>query len=364
MVEQFPKEISHSVNRRGGVTPPSRTNRHTDCGAGFQPARSGDAKAARARKPRPYGYHDVTLKLALTFALMLSGIIASSARAETDQAKVDRLFVMASASGIRYKDMVQPAKDSLAAMGEIAAIGLTHKLNATDARERLTLADIYAAIGPVAVPHLIPYLDSAGEYMPKNAARCLSLIADTSATLALVPKLNHNLYAVRSEVATALGKIADPRAVEPLIARLDEESDSDVRKSCAVALGAIGDSRAVPTLVFCLADPFFGVRQSAQSALTKLNPPPVDELVTAIHRFSGVARYGAIVALGATGDDRARGFLLNMMESEDPMIRGFSVEGLTNDSTATTREQIVSLKGTETDPFVRAQIARWEKIRQ
>jgi hypothetical protein len=53
-----------------------------------------------------------------------------------------------------------------------------------------------------------------------------------------------------------------------------------------------------------------------------------------------------------------------MLQSDDPFIRGFSVEGLINDSTATTREQIVSLKGTETDPFVRAQIDRWESIRQ
>lgn len=298
------------------------------------------------------------------FALMLFGIAALTAYAETEQAKIDRLFMMASSSGIRFQDMVQPAKDSLAAMGEKAAIGLTHKLSITDARERHALADIYAAIGPVAVPHLIPFLDSAGEYMPKNAARCLSRIADTSATLALIPKLNHDLYGVRSEVATALGKIADRRAVDPLIERLFDEPDSDVRKSCVVALGAIGDTAAAPILVYSLGDPFFGVRQTALIALTKLSPHPINALVAAIHRFSGVARYGAIVALGETGDERARGFLLNMLDSDDPYIRGFSVEGLLNDSTATTHERIVSLKDDETDPFVRAQIRRWESIRK
>jgi len=300
----------------------------------------------------------------IVLVLLLFSLAAPTVQAETDQAKVDRLFVMASASGIRYTDMVKPAKDSLAAMGETAAIGLTHKLNATDARERLTLADIYAKIGAVAVPHLIPYLDSAGEYMPKNAARCLSRIADTSATLALIPKLNHDLYSVRSEVATALGKIADPRAIDALIERLADESDSDVRKSCVVALGRMGHSRAVPSLLYCLGDPFFGVRQSALIALTKIYPPPVTDLLATLHRSTGVARYGAIVALGNTGDERARGFLLNMLDSDEPLIRGFSIEGLLNDSTVTTRDQIVSLKGTETDPFVRAQIRRWESLRK
>jgi HEAT repeat protein len=295
---------------------------------------------------------------------MLCGIVAASARAETDDAKVDRLFMIASSGAVRFQELVQPAKDSLAAMGETAALGLVRKLNATDARERLTLADIYAAIGSVAVPHVVPYLDSAGEYMPKNAARCLSRIADTSATLALIPKLNHDLYAVRSGVATALGKIGDPRAVDDLIARLSDEPDSDVRKSCAVALGSIGDTSAAPILVYCLADPFFGVRQSAQTALTELNPSPITPLLAAIHRSSGMARHGAIVALGMTGNERARGFLINMLESSDPMVRGFSVEGLSNDSTAVIREHIVSLKEQESDPFVRAQIARWESIRQ
>ena len=143
-----------------------------------------------------------TIYIILTCAIVLLGHIASIAQAETDDAKIGRLFMMASSGAVRFHDLVQPAKDSLAAMGETAAIGLARKLNATDARERLTLADIFAAIGPVAVPHVVPYLDSAGEYMPKNAARCLGRIADTSATLALIPKLNRAPSVISSPVST------------------------------------------------------------------------------------------------------------------------------------------------------------------
>jgi HEAT repeat protein len=253
---------------------------------------------------------------------------------------------MASSGEVRFRDMVQPAKDSLAAMGETAAIWLSRKLNATDARERHTLAELFEKIGAVAVPHVVPYLDSSCEYMPKNAARCLGRIGDTSATLPLLPKLNHDLYAVRSQVATALGKIADPRATDELITRLDDE---------------FGDTRAVATLICFLGDPFFGVRQSAQSALAGMGPPPIDELVGAIHRFDGIARYGAVVALGGSDDDRARYQLMSMLESEDPLIRGFAVEGLAAHPTDSVRIRVSELKRTESHPFVLAQIARLEK---
>ena len=302
--------------------------------------------------------------LSITFAACLVATWPHVAVGESDSARVERLFMMASSGEVRFQDMVQPAKDSLAAMGEAAAIGLARKLNVTDARERQTLADLFAAIGSVAVPHVVPFLDSTGEYMPKNAARCLGRIADSSATLPLIPKLRHELYAVRSEVATALGKIADRRAVNDLIACLETESDSDVRKSCTVALGEIGDTTAATTLIRCLGDSFFGVRQSALESLAKMKPPPVSELAAAVHQYSGVARHGAIVALGATGDERARTFMIDMLGSPDPFIRGFAVEGLSADSTAGTRTQIQLLQGRESDFFVLAQIARWESARQ
>jgi HEAT repeat protein len=301
---------------------------------------------------------------ALAFAISLFGIASPHAQTETDAARVNRLFLWASSGEVRFRDMVQPAKDSLIAMGETAAEHLATKLGSTDARERHTIADLYAGIGSVAVPYLVPHLDSAGEYAPKNAARCLGRIGDTSATMDLIPKLNHDLYAVRSEVATALGKIADVRAADSLIARLSVESDSDVRKSCTVALGSIGDLRAAPALIFALDDPFFGVRQSAVSALAKLDPPPTAALLGAIKTLDGVALHGAIVALGGTQDARAQTLLFELLDDDDPLIRGFAVEGLTADTTNYSRDRIIALKEHESDRFVRAQIARWESAQK
>jgi len=280
------------------------------------------------------------------------------ADAETDSARVARLFVYASSGEVRYRDLVQPGKDSIIAMGETGARWLACKLNATDARERLTLAEIFEKIGKVAVRHLTPYLDSAGEYMPKNAARCLGGIKDSSATLPLLPHLAHENYSVRSEVATALGKIADRRAASPLIDCLTQDIDSDVRKSCVVALGTIGDSGASDVLIRSLADPFFGVRQSAIDAIGKLNPPPCAELVAAAESADTLSRYGAVVALGYCPDILSRQLLINLVKDPDPMLRGFAIEAMSRDTTAAVQETMAKLLESEQEPFVRAQIER------
>jgi HEAT repeat protein len=290
--------------------------------------------------------------------IVFAGISAHPAWAESDSARVARLFVWASAGEVQFAQRVQPAKDSLAAMGATAARWLAFRLWTSDARERLALADIYQKIGPTATPYLVPCLDSSGEDMPTNAARCLGRIADTAAVIPLLPKLNHRHYRVRSEVATTLGKIKDKRSVESLLTSLREDDDSDVRKSAAVALGAIGDARATAVLISALNDPFFGVRVSAQTSLTQLKPPPVEMLIDAVSVMSGVARYSALVALGGCADQRARKTLLYFLQSQDPYERGFAVEGLSFHPDKKTVRKIAALKRGETDPFVRAQIDR------
>ena len=63
--------------------------------------------------------------------------------------------------------------------------------------------------------------------------------------------------------------ISDDRAVEPLIAALEDEEWS-VRRSAAEALGLIGDESAVALLIFALEDENASVRESAYRALEKI----------------------------------------------------------------------------------------------
>jgi len=74
---------------------------------------------------------------------------------------------------------------------------------------------------------------------------------------------------IRRDAARALGELEDPRAVEPLIAALKDESFS-VRKAAAEALGKIGDTRAVEPLSAALKDKDSDVRKAAAEALVSL----------------------------------------------------------------------------------------------
>lgn len=66
---------------------------------------------------------------------------------------------------------------------------------------------------------------------------------------------NHPEPTSAALAANLLGRLADPRAVDALLARLTRKPDSmDVTTAAAEALGLIGDRRAVPGLASVLLD--------------------------------------------------------------------------------------------------------------
>lgn len=312
----------------------------------------------------------------LWLSLSLLSLLSATAHAETDSARVDRLFMWASDGNIRHREMVEPAKDSLGQMGAYAAPWLARKLTTSDARERLTLADVFEKIGLPATPFLLPYLDAPGEDTPRNAARCLERIKDTAAVMSLLAHMDHPEYSVRSQVATALGKTGDIRALGALSDHLRQDQDSDVRKSCAVALGgleygALGDKGATAAyespLLAALRDSFFGVRQAAQQSLIKLGVQDPDLILVLIDDTSStaqaqVARHSALVAMGGSDAYSVRRYLESLLKSDDFLIRGFAVEALGLSNSAKSVDPIAQLKKRETNPFVIAQIDRFERI--
>jgi len=79
---------------------------------------------------------------------------------------------------------------------------------------------------------------------------------------------------VRRLAASALGKIADPRAVGPLLALLEREHRPQVRQYAAKALGALRDASAAPMLERIAADEDErpSVRHTARLAAARLRP--------------------------------------------------------------------------------------------
>lgn len=296
--------------------------------------------------------------------LLLFGACATPdmSHAETDSARVARLFMWASDGNVRHRDFVAPAKDSLGLMGAKAAPWLAKKLYTTDARERLTLAEVFEKIGTAGTAAILPYLEAEGEDAPRNTARCLERIKDTAAVVPLLAQMDHPEYSVRSQVATALGKTKHHMALDSLIHHLSKDPDSDVRKSCAVAIGDCGGHDGVEALVAALSDSSFGVRQSGLTALIKLKAPEPLLDVTSESADDAVARHASIVAICAIDEPRSEKVINHLLTSDDPLTRAFAVEGLGQGNALQYQDVVAKTMARETDPFVLAQIARFEQI--
>ncbi|TET49341.1 MAG: HEAT repeat domain-containing protein, partial [Anaerolineales bacterium] len=130
--------------------------------------------------------------------------------------------------------------------------------------------------------------------------------------------------------AEALGRIRDPRAVEPLIAALKlkklawdhptagpERRYREVCLAAAKALGNLGDARAVKPLIARLRredrlvrsvyDETWdaSVRKTAAFALADIGAPSVEPLITALRDENDSVRNAAAMALGLIGDPGA-----------------------------------------------------------
>jgi HEAT repeat protein len=122
----------------------------------------------------------------------------------------------------------------------------------------------------------------------------------------LIACLKHPHQAVPARAAAMLGRIRDPRAVEPLVAMLGERSGARSSAAAAKALGEIGDARAVAPLVAALNDGLSETRMEAASALGKLGDPrTVQPLCRALNDDVGFVREQVVEALDKLGYFRA-----------------------------------------------------------
>ena len=95
-----------------------------------------------------------------------------------------------------------------------------------------------------------------------------------SAVPELISALDNKNGNVRRLAASALGRIRDTRAVDPLLKILEHESKPQVRQYVVKALGAIGDKRAEKILqqIANNDDEMYYTRDSANVALNRIRP--------------------------------------------------------------------------------------------
>jgi HEAT repeat protein len=137
----------------------------------------------------------------------------------------------------------------------------------------------------------------------KDAIVALGEIGDPRAVEPLIAALDDEQTG--RAAMKALGQIGDPRAVEPLIVILTNEHQRPLSRGrdAAEALGEIGDPRAVGPLIAAAHD--VSAWGASSDALGKIGAPAVEPLIAALKDGNTTAAIAAAMALGAIGDPSA-----------------------------------------------------------
>jgi twitching motility protein PilT len=136
--------------------------------------------------------------------------------------------------------------------------------------------DSLREFGSELVEPMIELLGDADDETRAAAIGIASVFDDARIVPSTIPLLKDPDWWIRIAAADTLGRLHDPRAVEPLIAALD---DADVRWTAVEALGRIGDPRALNALGKMLADPQPNVRIEVLDALKGFAHPQVPQVL-------------------------------------------------------------------------------------
>ena len=191
------------------------------------------------------------------------------------------------------------------------------------APHRQQAVSLLGGCGDRALPKLLELLGHPDQNVRKMAAAGLAEIKDARAVEPLIAALNDEYCFVRYWSAVGLGHLGDARAIEPLIGRL-KDADGAVRTMAAWALVRVGDHRASQPLITALRDDHQDVlmRCYAAEALGRLGDArAVDPLIEALKDKADVLRCYAAGALGVLGDARAVAPLKAMLHDQDSTIK-------------------------------------------
>jgi len=174
-------------------------------------------------------------------------------------------------------DVQKSAMYALVSFGQVAVAPLVDIVLNKDSRGRTLAVSALGDIGALrAAPALVRVIEDNDNhpFLRAGAAKALGQVgADEAYNLLLqVFKSGNEDENVRRCAAVGLGLLGDRRALEPLLAAL-ENADWPMRHSLAEAFGYLGDQRAIEPLIKLLRDRRDEVVLQAVQALGKLGAP-------------------------------------------------------------------------------------------
>ena len=206
------------------------------------------------------------------------------------------------------------------ALGEIGDSGAVEPLIAALKNDeyvgvRWKAAEALSKIGAPSVEALIGALRHPDDDVRWKASIALGEIGDPRAIGSLISLLCDEDRFVKSHAALALGTIGEP-AVNPLIRAL-HEGDGNLRWGAAIALGKIRDPRAIEPLIHALADKYENVRAESATSLAAMGKPALEPLLRFLTLSDGPARLEVVTALGELHDTDAIQPLIQFLENAD-----------------------------------------------
>jgi HEAT repeat protein len=155
-------------------------------------------------------------------------------------------------------------------------------------------------------------------------ATALARIGDTAAYEPLVALIGHPEPASRHAIVAALNSIGHPDMAARM-ASLLRDPDVNVRESAVRIAGYFGYRECVGGLLACCRDMDENIRRVALEHLPFIEGQPViDVLAAALARDTPRARAGATQALGRIEGARAEQLLVAALEDRDPWVRFFA----------------------------------------
>ncbi len=259
----------------------------------------------------------------LLCVILFPGTLAG---AQTVEDKVDSLFVIAASLDIKYRDQVEPARDSIAVLAVDAVPKLIDMLGTQHARERVALEEIFKKMGKIAVPLLNHALTETDSLRQSRVALILYYIPDSSSVDDLLKVVDEDYYWTRYQTVRALGKICDKKASNAIKRWLEDDNEL-VRTVAAAAAGWLNDSDLIYPLFGAFNDPYYGVRMAAHDALIEcdceIKRPHIEAALTTP---SGAIRRHL---LGVIADDTCLydpATVTLYMSDDNPVIRSLALK--------------------------------------
>lgn len=212
------------------------------------------------------------------------------------------------------------AASALARLRDPSAIALlVRELTDVDEQSSRNVAEALVAFGELAVGPLLELLGDAAHPTGRLwAARILGRVADPRAVDDLVARLSDRDDRLRMAAAEALGAIGDPRALQPIVRATLRDPAPQVRAHAAGAVARIEGERAVDVLVAALADPDYATRLRALEAFETMRVEDTSPLEAALRDPNAEVRRRAGLALERVGYLER---IVAQLASEDSTVR-------------------------------------------